>query len=174
MNREQYLAMRRDYMPDRLRLIFLCESPPKSENYFYDETGKVSEPLFRAMMLDVLKCKPENKVDGLAEFQSAGYLLVDSTYTPINKGFTNAARKHIILEDYEKLVNDLVKLDGIKRTPILMIKANVCRLLDARLTKDGFPTLNKGRLVYFPSSGQQGKFRKQICSILSERPDLLP
>ena len=174
MNRKEYLDLRRVYAPKRTKLIFVCESPPASGKYFYDPNGKTTEPLFRAMMLDVLRINPAEKVEGLTAFMEAGLLLVDATYNRVNKRYSKAERNSMILQDYRSLINDLQNIAPKRRSPLLLIKANVCRLLDARLTEDGFRALNKGRLVYFPSSGQQRKFRTQICSILSERPDLLP
>jgi len=174
MRRDQYLAMRQEYMPDPLRLIFLCESPPASNKYFYDEDGKASETLFLAMMHHVLKCQPNSKMEGLTKFQSNGYLLTDATYRPVNEGLTVTARNRILEDDYGLLIEDLSGLDRERRVPILLIKAIVCRLLDSRLTADGFPVLNRGRPVYFPPSGQQPKFRQQISEILAEHPDLLP
>ena len=112
MNRDQYLAMRQDYVPDRLRLIFLCESPPQSGKYFYDVTGEVGEPLFRAMMLDVLKCKPDKKATGLTKFKAAGYFLLDSTYTPVDK-LMKAARKRIILKN--SALENLIHGSGTRR-----------------------------------------------------------
>lgn len=50
MNRDNYLQLRNRYLPSKLNLLFILESPPVSGNYFYDETGKTTEPLFSTFM----------------------------------------------------------------------------------------------------------------------------
>ena len=164
--RAHYLRLRRKFKPAEVRLIFVAESPPASGKYFYDITGTVTEPLFAAIMRDVLGQTPRTKTDGLRAFQDAGYTLVDATYTPVNRGLTNRERDNRILEDYPSLKQDLAKLTQRKPIPILLVKANVCRLLEERLVADGFNVINKGTIVPFPASGQQGRFRTAATSIL--------
>jgi len=48
-----------------------------------------------------------------------------------------------------------------------LIKANVCKLLDDKLTADGFKVINKGVSVPFPSHGQQPKFHSQFALLLT-------
>jgi len=50
MNKEYYLRFRNKYHPTNIKTVFILESPPASGKYFYDESGNVSEPLFKAMM----------------------------------------------------------------------------------------------------------------------------
>jgi len=47
-----------------------------------------------------------------------------------------------------------------------LIKENVCRLLKARLKKDGFNVLNAGRVIYFPSIWWQNDFHRQFAAVL--------
>jgi hypothetical protein len=49
---------------------------------------------------------------------------------------------------------------------MILIKANVCRILEPRLTNDGFNVLNKGRVIYFPSTGRQKEFEQQFRAVL--------
>jgi hypothetical protein len=56
--------------------------------------------------------------------------------------------------------------------PIVLIKANACRLLEERLRADGFKVLNNGRVITFPSHGQQGTFRVRFSELL-QRAGLL-
>jgi hypothetical protein len=51
-------------------------------------------------------------------------------------------------------------------TPLILLKANVCRLLERQLSIDGFNVLNSGRVVYFPSTGRQKEFHRQFRAIL--------
>ena len=48
---------------------------------------------------------------------------------------------------------------------VVLIKKNVCSLLEPRLIADGFRVLNAGRAIYFPSHGRQGDFHRQFAEI---------
>jgi hypothetical protein len=77
--------VRAPYVPEHPRVIFVFESPPASGNYFYKPERTGYEPLFDAMMKDVLRIEPpQNKHEGLRAFADRGFLLLDATYTPVN------------------------------------------------------------------------------------------
>jgi hypothetical protein len=159
-----YLEFRNRYIPASIKVIFVLESPPASGRYFYNPAGSVSEPLFRAMMRDVLEINPISKEEGLKEFAARGYFLFDATYTPVNRSKGNA-RDAIILGDFPLLVAELREYAG-HQTGIVLVKANVCGLLEPKLRDLGFNVLNQGMLIPFPSSGQQSKFRSAIQKVL--------
>jgi hypothetical protein len=164
--RSEYRDLRRRYEPEpgSLRLVIIAESPPTSGLYFYNPTGAISEPLFAAMMRQ-LHLSPLTKEDGLRGFQGSGWVLVDATYEPVNK-LSSSSRDKAIDRDYLLLRADLAKLTPDRSTPLILIKANVCRILGPKLSEDGFNVLNRGRVVYFPSTGRQKEFHKQFGAIL--------
>lgn len=168
MNKDYHLEKRRKYLPKELKLIFIAESPPISGNYFYDSNGKISEQLFRAMIIDIIGEKTSSKAEGLSKFQEAGYLLVDAVYKPVNKELTEKKRNNIIIEGYPDLLTDLSNLSPGKDVPLLLIKANICRLLEPKLVDDGFTVLNHGAIIPFPGSGQQKNFKEKIGPILPQ------
>ena len=135
--------------------------------------GKVrEEPLLNALVKQ-LDVQPVLKADGLLELKKQGWVLIDATYEPVN-GKTRRERNEVIERDYDELCGDLKRLLGVRwcDVPLVLIKANVCRLLEPKLKKDGFKVLNKeGRLVYFPSTGNQGHFDRQFRAIV---PKTLP
>ena len=49
---------------------------------------------------------------------------------------------------------------------MVLIKANVCRMLEPKLAADDFILLNRGRVVDFPSSGRQKDFEPQFDAVL--------
>jgi len=53
-----------------------------------------------------------------------------------------------------------------RSAPLILIKENVCRLLEARLREDGFNVLNAGRVIYFPCHGRQNDFHRQFAAVL--------
>jgi len=160
MNKEYYLHHRNKYFPDELKYIFVLESPPASGLYFYDETGKTSEPLF-AEMMKLLGVTAENKAEGLTLFKKAGYLLVDATYQPVNE-LKGKKRNDVILRDFSNLVEDLEKVCAGKQIPIILVKSNICKILEPRLKDLGFTVQNNGIVVPFPSTGQQKRFHEKL------------
>jgi hypothetical protein len=55
-----------------------------------------------------------------------------------------------------------------RSTPLILIKANVCQILEPKLAHDGFNVLNRGRVIYFPSTGWQKDFFRQLGAILKD------
>jgi hypothetical protein len=165
--RSKYLDLRRPYEPSSITLVIVAESPPASGRYFYDPTGAVTEPLFAAVM-KLLHLSPKTKEDGLRSLQRNGWILIDATYEPVNK-LTGSSRDAVIGRDYTLLCDDLAALRSDPATPLILIKKNVCRLLEPKLTADGFNVLNRGRDVYFPSNGRQADFHRQFREIIEGR-----
>jgi len=164
IKRGEYLALRRVYQPATVRLAIVAESPPASGKYFYNPSGAVTEPLFAAMMRQ-LRCSPATKEQGLEMFRQGGWVLVDATYQPVNN-LSDTGRNKVIADDYPTLRADLNDLMFDRKAPVILIKANVCRLLESKLTEDRFEVLNRRRVVSFPSNGRQNEFHKQFGSIL--------
>ena len=164
MKKEYYLRLRKQFFPDILNTIFVLESPPASGKYFYNERGNITEPLFKAMMT-LTEIKATTKIDGLLLFQKKGYCIVDATYTPVNH-LKGKKREQTILHDYNNLITDLNDLSNSKKPDIILIKANICRLLEQRLLKDGFNIKNNGVVIPFPSTGQQNNFADSIKKCL--------
>ena len=161
-----YLHFRERYLPAGRKIIFILESPPKSGLYFYRPEGSVSEPLFSAMMKDVLEIKPHTKKQGLSEFAARGFLLIDATNTPVNHPhLTQKERNELILKDLPLLLEELQKYSDTE-TKVVLVKANVCKLLVPKLTGTGFTVLNRGRKIPFPSTGQQKRFREEVRQVL--------
>ena len=65
--KSHYIKLRAKYQSPKIKLTFVLESPPASGNYFYDPTGKTTEPLFSAMM-KLIGHQPASKKDGLIAF----------------------------------------------------------------------------------------------------------
>jgi len=164
MERTDYYSFRRRFEPKVVQLVIVAESPPASGLYFYNPAGAVTEPLFAALMLQ-LGFHPTNKEGGLREFQRNGWVLVDATYEQVNK-LSNAARDSVVVRDYPLLRDDLLGLLRDQSAPLILLKANVCRLLEPKLKEDGFNVLNNGGPIYFPSHGRQPDFHRQFRAIL--------
>ena len=166
-DRSTYLAWRQRFLPSPIRLIVVAESPPDGGLYFYRTDGShTGETLFREMMM-AIGATPASKAEGLEKFRAAGLLLVDATYTPVNKGYAPARRREIIEDGYPALVADLRSLMGGRRVPVVVIKTTLCDLLVPRLKANGFDLLNSPAIrPPFPSDGNQPKFRAQFGEAL--------
>ena len=164
-DKNYYLNLRNSNLPDCLKIVFILESPPASGKYFYDEDGSLSEPLFAAMM-KLLNLDPQNKKEGLKCFADSGYLIVDATYEPVNR-IKGKARDIKILENYDNLISDLSSLGDPRQIQFVVIKANVCRLLEPRLIDEGFNVINNGVIIPFPSTGQQKNFQTAMKKVLT-------
>ncbi|MBW1613151.1 MAG: hypothetical protein JRJ57_04080 [Deltaproteobacteria bacterium] len=168
VDKTYYLKLRDRYKPKVIKTIFILESPPASGKYFYDETGDVTEPLCTAFMR-LLSYKPITKKEGLEYFVQTGHFLVDATYQPVNH-LKEKDRERVILSNYNALVEDLQSLRVVDQSKLVLVKANIRRLLEGRLLRDGFNVINKGVIIPFPSSGQQRRFREMISKVYKFEP----
>jgi hypothetical protein len=95
--------------------------------------------------------------------------LIDATYTPINHDhLSSQERNKRVLDGLPILEEELRGYMGLD-TGVVLVKANVCTLLEPILNAHGFPILNRGRTIPFPSNGQQGKFREVVREVLDIR-----
>lgn len=160
-----YKRLRNKYLPEKLRVIFILESPPASGKFFYNSTGRKSEPLFSAMMR-LLDIKPSEKEKGLKEFARRGYFMVDTTYTPVNRR-KGKKRDQVILDSVKSLQKDLRRiLEKKKCVKIILIKAHICKILEPILLQAGFNVVNKGVIIPFPAFGHQREFHRRIKRLL--------
>jgi len=164
---EYYKNLRNNYTPEKINIIFLLESPPESGLYFYDTTGLITEPLF-AEMMRFLEIQAENKEQGLTEFCKRGYLLVDATYTPVNKIKNRSQRDRIILNDHANLTEDLKNLKSlVNKTPIVLIKANIYDLYIERLALQGFNIINGKVKIPYPDWRHIDRFHITLKELIS-------
>ncbi len=164
--KNQYKVLRNNYMPKNLRIILVLESPPHNGKYFYKPDGKVSEILFRSLMSVLLNIKPETKSEGLKEFSKAGYLLVDPIYEPVDNISDKEANK-LIMKNYPNFVYDLREIIGNKKNvKIILIKKNICELLEQPLLKEGFNVINNGEMIPFPLHYHTNTFSEKMKRII--------
>jgi hypothetical protein len=163
-SKQYYRDLRSRYEPRQIRLIVVAESPPASGKYIYDKAGKASEPLFSALMTSIRTDAP-NKASGLRELMRRGIVVVDAIYEPVNS-LSDDARDAKLVAAFPDLLSDIGDLIGTKAVPVVLIKANVCRLLEGPLRANGLNVINGGTVIYFPSSGRQPDFRRQFTEVL--------
>lgn len=153
-------------MPKKLRVVFVLESPPSGGGYFYNPNGRVSEILFRSFM-QLIKFSATTKDLGLKEFARQGYLLVDPIYIPVDK-LDDKEADILILKNYKEFTKDLNKLiDNKKKTPIILVKSNILKILEKPLISDGYNVVNNGLMVPFPLHYHTKNFLERLKKLLA-------
>jgi hypothetical protein len=164
---QEYIALRNRYIPTELKVVFVLESPPQGHGYFYNPNGRISEVLFRAFM-KVIDFAPTTKDEGLRKLAEKGYLLVNPVYIPVNK-LPEKEADRIILNNYYLFLDDInALLQFNKHIPIILVKANILRLLEKRMLADGYNILNRGMLIPFPLHYHINTFLIRLKSIMPQ------
>lgn len=158
-NKQYYLELRNKYTPDKVRLIFLLESPPASGNYFYNPSGKTNELLFSAMM-DYINFKPKDKNEGLIKFKECGYLIIDSILEPVNRIKNKKVKNKKILMNIPNLINELDEHIKSNRTKIILIKRNINQIFLEALNSVGYNVPNLG--IPFPDRFHRKEFLNNL------------
>jgi hypothetical protein len=91
---------------------------------------------------------------------------VDSTYQPVDGIKSKRKRNAVIEDDYPLLKAALEQMLPDKAVPIILVKVNVCDVLEPKLKADGFNVVNNGIRVHFPSHGRQTNFHYQFGKLL--------
>lgn len=161
----EWQKLREEYYPKKVNLVFVLESPPENHGYVYDPAGRTSEVLFRAFM-KLLGITPQTKEEGLRVMQKKGWLLTNPIYIPVNK-LPDREADRLILENYPNFLTDLdVLIKGNKRTPMILVKANIFRLLNKKLVDDGYRVLNGTTMIPFPLHYHADRFHKACTKLM--------
>lgn len=162
---DEFISLRNQYRPEKPKICFIFESPPAHGGYFYDPSGRVTELLFRSLMKTLFDKNFDTKEEGLRHFQKEGFYLVNPIYTPVNK-VSDKDADTLILENYENFKKDLIA-EGLKNTPLIIVKSNVWKLLKDKLVEDGFTVLNREQMVPFPMHYHFESFKEKVQKLLN-------
>ena len=165
--KSDYLKLRQTWAPEKTRLIVIAESPPADGRYFYDVNGSWRESLFVELIIQLFGVVPKSKEAGLRALRHWGVLILDATYTPLHD-LKLAARNAAVKAAVPELIQELERISNVRKIPIILIKKNVCELLEGPLVEADFRVVNEGKMVAFPGSGQQTNFRKVFSRILAD------
>ncbi|MGD9272114.1 MAG: hypothetical protein PVH08_13645, partial [Syntrophobacterales bacterium] len=92
---------------------------------------------------------------------------VNATYRPVNHIRNQKERNETILSDLPDLIQDLKDSIGNSRGKIVLVKANICRLLEEPLKAAGLNVINNATIIPFPSHGNQNTFHHTIKKLLT-------
>ncbi len=161
-----YAVARNKYRPSKIEVLWIAESPPSSQGFFYFEKTTGKDHLFRETMKAV-GAWPENltmhkdmdKRPYLSQFELKCYFLIDTCELPVDN-LDNARRREKIREGALRIVGEVRALEP---ESVLIVKANVFRQVRDELEKAGLGgrILNK-QPIPFPSHGWQSKYRSQV------------
>lgn len=161
MTENDFHSMRQPFEPTPPKLVVVLESPPQSEKYVHNVNGNTGEPVYREFLRAFDVPFGQTKREGLKALKACGVLLLDATYEPVDGAKSNKKKEEIILRDCEKLV---ARLD--RAVPVVLVKVNVCDLLEPLLVADGFKVLNHGVRIPFPATGNQLQFRGKFAAVI--------
>jgi hypothetical protein len=164
--REDYAGARKKYMPDKIRILFVAESPPSSGGFFYFPRTVGKDHLFRETM-KALKLWPVNLAMGkgldktplLEEFRSKGFFLIDTCQLPVDK-LPADQRRDTILRDAAGLA---LRAQQLHPDHIILVKKTVYHPVRDALERNGLghKILNNEPLS-FPSHGNQSSYRTAL------------
>lgn len=161
---EETRLAREKYRPERVKVLFISESPTsrmidgRYVYFYFPGVPAKSHWLYRYTMeavygsVDLSRPREEY----LQRFCDDGYYLLDAARCPVND-HSKQSKKNAI-----KSCSSLYLLPEIKQlqpSAILLIKANVYRMLRQWLVDEGFRVLND-RFIPFPSNGWQRNSRR--------------
>lgn len=166
---------RQQYKPTRIHLVFVAESPPSIDRFFYFEDVRKYDLLFIAMVkaiYDVDYGKHNRgvtrKTQLLNQFKRDGYFLLDAVEYVLPDKKKNTKYFHIE-KNYPKLLNNLNKLEiREKNIPIILIAKPVHEILYPRLKENQFSILNNEPIPFpIKKYGNENKFVQSVQSILN-------
>ena len=153
--------LRNHYRPDRVRILFVGESPPASGRFFY----QADSGLYHAVRETFVQAFPSLKnVEFLYSFCALGCYLVDLCGEPVDD-MTSDARRHACSKGETHLAQKIRALrPQTVVTVVCSVRANVKRALE----RAGW----SGRHLELPYPGRwhrhRAKFRKLVVPFLRE------
>ncbi len=167
----KYRAAREEYKPERVRVLFIAESPPASGGFFYFPETVGKDHLFRETMKGLglwpvgrRMGKGLDKTGLLRQFQSRGFFLVDTSLVPVDR-LSRRRRREMVAGSVSRLAEEARRLDP---EHILIVKVSIYRQVRDTLDQAGLAdrVLNREPLP-FPSHGNQKKFRMELARLLT-------
>ena len=165
------------YRPDRIRVLFLAESPPaprpcRPPSYFFFPNS-FSDLLFATVIFALYgiryKKDPVLKESLLQKFRADGFWLMDAVEYPIN----NIPKPHRPEKVRADLPNLLGRLNSLRQEGVLdetsgiaIIMEDVWKLLAPVLAEQGYYILNRNRYIGFPGYYYDQRTVDEIRKIL--------
>jgi|SRR5688572_16264023 len=173
-----YDKLRQQYRPNKIKVLFIAESPPpsadiQSSRHFYrSEKLRRDDRLFvntiKELYPDVAQQTEQElergKQNWLKKFQADGYYMIEALEESQKHEVTKKQRQAFIAENLPSLLSRIKNL-ATKQTKIILIKSNVFDIAAQPLREAGFTVLNT-ELVDYPGRYNQEAYRKKLATLL--------
>lgn len=161
-----YSSAREFYRPNRIRLLFIAESPPSSGGYFYFTRTIGKDHLFRETM-KALDLWPQSqrmrkgidKRPYLHQFMKMKFFLIDTCDRPVDK----LPRKSRTLQISKGASTIAARVRKLTPAKIVVVKKTVFGpVRNALRNADLDSKLLNDKPIPFPSHGHQATYRNQL------------
>ena len=160
-------SLRKRYKPDRIKVLFVAESPPESSDdkvrFFYNPSQERHDYMYRSVMkafFPDFEHRSGEKEKWLRRFQKAGCYMIDATDKPVNR-LSSAQRRKELNRNLDRKIAEITKLTS-PRTAIVLVKRNIFEIFNQPL-RDARRNVIHGSFLPFPSHGHQARFI-EACS----------
>ena len=160
-------ATRAQYLPKRIRTLFIAEAPPDdSWRFFYNDDVRDKDGLYLHLMRAVLGLTApvadlrRHKGACLGRFRDGGNFLIDAVDDRLPASSTPPERVRAIAANADAKVAEARALLDSRGEPdarLVLIKATVYEALVEPMRAAGLPVAN-AEAIPFPGSGQQKRF----------------
>lgn len=174
----EYDTLRQSYLPNKVEVLFIAESPPPAANvqssrqFYRSEKQRKDDRLFtntikalypEAASLTENQIQP-NKEQWLRRFQADGYYMIEALEDSQEHEVTKEERQERIKKALPRLIERVKEL-AHENTKIILIKSNVFDVATKPLRDAGFIVLNT-ELVDYPGRFNQRAYREKIQKLL--------
>ncbi len=172
-----YEEIRRQYWPERIKVLLVAESPPPEDfaggsRHFYRSKPRQDDRLFsntiRALYPEAAELSEnelqQQKEQWLRRFQSDGFYMTEALEKSLPHAVKKPERQKLISEALPRLIERLKEICD-KDTKIILIKSNPFAVAGEPLKEAGFNVLNKA-LVDYPGQYNQTAYREKLAVLL--------
>jgi hypothetical protein len=175
---DEYDKIRQQYKPDKIKVLFIAESPPpaadiqSSRQFYRSEKVRKDDRLF-VNTIKALFAEAADKTETLLEpekekwlqrFKAAGYYMIEALTESQVHEVTKDQRQERIARALPSLLARAREL-ATKDTKIILIKSNVFEVAAEPLRAAGFIVLNT-ELVDYPGRFNQRDYREKLQKLL--------
>jgi len=151
--------IRKNYLPDKVKILFVGESAPESGKFFYK--GDLATTFTQKAFEKVFNCRFNNHQDFLSFFKGKGCYLDDLSLIPVNN--MNRAEREATLESGVDSFSK--RLESISPDIIIVIMKKIKKHVSEAIGKSKLDNVCVHSLP-FPGYGHQNKYENGLVEIL--------
>jgi len=152
--------LREQYKPEKIKTLFIAESPPESDTFFY--SAKSFFYLYTKQVFEIFFKDEINKVEFLDFFKTLGCYLDDLCHTPVTFSQIESNKESLIVGLRERL--NLYRPEAVVITP-KRIDTFVRKAINSPALRD-YINLENIFTLYFPGNGWQNVYKSGLESAL--------